>query len=529
MPPGSDGEARRDDSYNYGIQSSGTGHKISGGNSYSLVDVKDWSGSYPGGSDYSTTNWTFPDPVSFPQTDPLSMPPMGPAGTPPAGSPSTDQFTIPPIESDMSNMDSEDDEELASTAPSGYHTRAAARRDASRGSEPSPTEPAIPKATRSRAAPSDAKVEPKRKRAPKPEPAESEDAAQPQATVNSSRSTRTKKTGSRSGKAAHQPAVSSQPDPAVFDDASTDPAKRRGRQLGATNFSFADVGEVLRLVHAHRPIGPNGWNRVTAGYNAYAARCNRPRRDIMSLRTKYYKLVNSKKPTGNPHCPPHVQEAKNIEREIQSAVFMGTVKDDPAPPDWDRIPRNASESDLEVDSTSGFVDDEGADSGDEGGGDADSDAEQPPVKHPKVDGASQAGSKSLTQPAVRQRHRQRAGDLLSALGNHLDPEVREQRETAREEQRNQRMGTLIDVLNQRDIRAENRELRQQVDRLTHELMDARMMNMRLENELRMSQLMTGFYAPSPFIPSPQQYDAGSYGNTGYADDVSGSYIVPQFL
>jgi flagellar biosynthesis GTPase FlhF len=53
-------------------------------------------------------------------------------------------------------------------------------------------------------------------------------------------------------------------------------------------------------------------------------------RDTQSLRRKFNELVNSKKPTGDPSCPPHIRRAKAIQRMIiaKSDSGGGSLNDD---------------------------------------------------------------------------------------------------------------------------------------------------------------------------------------------------------
>ncbi|KAI0666350.1 hypothetical protein C8Q78DRAFT_995032 [Trametes maxima] len=188
--------------------------------------------------------------------------------------------------------------------------------------------------------------------------------------------------------------------------------RRGGRRRGTMNFSFADVSELLRLIRQHLPIGQHGWERVCIGYNAYASSSGRPKRDVQSLRTKYYKLVNAKKPTGDPECPPHVREAKHIDRDIEEHVHMGVLNDDdPVPAEWeaDRNPSPDPESEED--------DDQGDEAPCEGGGenpgsegreDGDSDGvddavgtrlQPPSAKRPRIDEPSST-SRSLQSRAT---------------------------------------------------------------------------------------------------------------------------------
>jgi hypothetical protein len=61
------------------------------------------------------------------------------------------------------------------------------------------------------------------------------------------------------------------------------------------------------------PIGPQEWDDVT---EAHADRSILKNRDTQLLRQKFNELVNHKKPTGDPNCPPHIRRAKLIQRNI---------------------------------------------------------------------------------------------------------------------------------------------------------------------------------------------------------------------
>lgn len=58
---------------------------------------------------------------------------------------------------------------------------------------------------------------------------------------------------------------------------------------------------------------------------------NRPQRDISAIRGKFDRLANTKKPTGDPSCPPAVRRAKLIARDMLgkvNAFSVGDVSDD---------------------------------------------------------------------------------------------------------------------------------------------------------------------------------------------------------
>ena len=68
------------------------------------------------------------------------------------------------------------------------------------------------------------------------------------------------------------------------------------------------------------PIGPQEWEDMTEAHNSNFLQKNR---DSQSLRRKFNEFVNSKKPTGDPHCPPHIRRAKLIQRMIISKSDSG--------------------------------------------------------------------------------------------------------------------------------------------------------------------------------------------------------------
>ncbi|KAI0635273.1 hypothetical protein C8Q77DRAFT_1054865 [Trametes polyzona] len=102
----------------------------------------------------------------------------------------------------------------------------------------------------------------------------------------------------------------------------------KGRPQGAAGFSTDDVQTLLELIDAHKPYGQNGWNRVCDAYNQYAVKNARPKRDVHALRQKYYRLVNTQKPTGDPNCPDTVRMAKRIDQDIEAQVHYVVLNDD---------------------------------------------------------------------------------------------------------------------------------------------------------------------------------------------------------
>ncbi|KAL7284664.1 hypothetical protein ACG7TL_001961 [Trametes sanguinea] len=317
--------------------------------------------------------------------------------------------------------------------------------------------------------------------------------------------------------------------------------QRGGRKAGSLNFSDADVRELLRLIRKILPIGELGWNKVQAGYAAYASRHGRPKRDVRSLRLKYYRLVNSKKQTGDPECPEEVREAKRIDRAIEERVLMSSMNDDddPLPADWEDdknvepdsedsdafSEHDSDDPDIILDASSGDEHDAPeAPSSREDLSDGSPGAELPRKRRMRVDDdgapshkrvkSDEAVSLQASRPprdtaSVRRRHRERASDLLSSLQQHLDPEARAARDALREQARAERFAQLLHLLDQRsdrtDERAEIRELRRQVDELQQQLMNVRMENFALQNQLQTMQYLMM---------------QGATGHEGYSTDVN---------
>jgi hypothetical protein len=102
-----------------------------------------------------------------------------------------------------------------------------------------------------------------------------------------------------------------------------------GRKSGAQNFSPEDKEFLVTLLEEIRPIGPEQWEQIVSRYNSeYADPNERTSRDKDGLRTQWYKMLRSAKPTGDPSCPDFIRRAKRLNREIQDEIAMTGVDDD---------------------------------------------------------------------------------------------------------------------------------------------------------------------------------------------------------
>ena len=100
--------------------------------------------------------------------------------------------------------------------------------------------------------------------------------------------------------------------------------KRPGR-AGSPNYTAEDINILLDCVEQHEPLGANEWALVRAAFSEEAQRVGRPERDQDSLKSKFDKLVNTKKKTGDPTCPPQVRRAKHIARDIMNKCSAMTI------------------------------------------------------------------------------------------------------------------------------------------------------------------------------------------------------------
>jgi hypothetical protein len=105
--------------------------------------------------------------------------------------------------------------------------------------------------------------------------------------------------------------------------------KRGGRKAGAQNFNDEDKEFLITLLEEIRPVGPEIWDQVVSRYNdEYAEPNQKTTRDKDGLRTQYYKMYKTAKPTGDPTCSDYVRRAKKLKREIEDEVAMTGIDDD---------------------------------------------------------------------------------------------------------------------------------------------------------------------------------------------------------
>ena len=95
------------------------------------------------------------------------------------------------------------------------------------------------------------------------------------------------------------------------------PAKKR-----ATNYSMNETLNLLALISEHQPIDNSEWETVVEELSAMGHEGHEAR-TVQSVRRKFQELHRKKAPTGDPTCPPHILEAKEIHRRIGVRADVG--------------------------------------------------------------------------------------------------------------------------------------------------------------------------------------------------------------
>jgi len=88
-----------------------------------------------------------------------------------------------------------------------------------------------------------------------------------------------------------------------------------------SNYSQEEITFLLATVRKHLPIGQEEWKIIAHEHNEqfpFVDRC------FTSLRKKFNSFANARMPTGQPHCPPNIIEAKRILESIKDQADIET-------------------------------------------------------------------------------------------------------------------------------------------------------------------------------------------------------------
>ena len=97
--------------------------------------------------------------------------------------------------------------------------------------------------------------------------------------------------------------------------------KFAGHKPGSTGFRQDEVMVMLNVINGIKPLGANQWEEVGFSMRKKASTEGWPPREAGAYQQKYTRLKMTKKPTGDPTCPPDVKQAKRIARSIDAKMY----------------------------------------------------------------------------------------------------------------------------------------------------------------------------------------------------------------
>ena len=100
-------------------------------------------------------------------------------------------------------------------------------------------------------------------------------------------------------------------------------AKRNGAGAGrGQGFTEAEQSTMLELIEELKPIGHDQWDMLTERFNRIHPN---PGRTAESLRKKFATLYRNRTPTGDPHIPPLVLQAKRLKEMLINEAQIETL------------------------------------------------------------------------------------------------------------------------------------------------------------------------------------------------------------
>jgi len=92
-------------------------------------------------------------------------------------------------------------------------------------------------------------------------------------------------------------------------------------------YSEIEVGNFLKLLEEHQPIGPSAWTVVMDIHNIR----NQTSRTTESLKRKFKQLHQSRPKTGDPFIPENVKKAKRIKKAMVQRAQIGEMSSSTKP------------------------------------------------------------------------------------------------------------------------------------------------------------------------------------------------------
>ena len=97
------------------------------------------------------------------------------------------------------------------------------------------------------------------------------------------------------------------------------PPPLKSQRKGRSNYIHDETMALLDILERRLPIGPEEWDVVSDEHAL-----NFPKRSVDSIRRKFAGLHRRQPGTGNPNCPPEVEQAKRIKHLIGARANIGT-------------------------------------------------------------------------------------------------------------------------------------------------------------------------------------------------------------
>ncbi|KAK7017075.1 hypothetical protein VNI00_018705 [Paramarasmius palmivorus] len=104
---------------------------------------------------------------------------------------------------------------------------------------------------------------------------------------------------------------------------------RKGRSIGATEYTNEELRALVDLVAEWKPLGPNGWENVHNLYNTWARRHGFPERERKPLQQRFGRLILAAKtkPTGDAERLQLLEDALTADSLINECIGTADLQD----------------------------------------------------------------------------------------------------------------------------------------------------------------------------------------------------------
>ena len=102
-----------------------------------------------------------------------------------------------------------------------------------------------------------------------------------------------------------------------------------GRSAGSRNYTEEERLNFLAIMERKLPISGTEWALLA---REHAESYPENNRDVPSIKRQYQALLRRREPTGDPHCPPDVKQAKYIDRLLKAKQSAGDISEESGGP-----------------------------------------------------------------------------------------------------------------------------------------------------------------------------------------------------